>query len=117
MKTTLDYSEFYEAFLAFLERNCVPFYDCSGVGKNEPPFAYSEIRIVLNENGSGLIHLLGKDSDTIEFRTMDHFRSQGMITPEQRKKIDQMTDAKSTKIVREEKRKLKQENKSFKVNT
>lgn len=109
----LQFSEFTEAFLTFLMGNCIA-YTTGDIGKFEPPYIDSEIRIVLNKFGGGYIHLIGQDSDTVDFRTMDHYRSQGMITPEQRETINQLTQAKATKIVRQQNAKLRQENAELK---
>lgn len=106
----LTYDDFTEAFLTFIQHHCVPVL-CGGgeIGGNEPPYIGQEIRIVMNDRGSGYIHLLGQDSETINFKTLDHFRSQDMITPTQRKQISDLTAARATKIVREENKKLKQQ--------
>lgn len=104
----LQYSEFTEAFLTFLIGNCIG-YTTGDVGRFEPPYIDCEIRIKLDKFGGGYIHLLGQDSDTIEFRTMDHYRSQGMITPEQRETIDELTQAKANKIIRQKNAQLKRE--------
>jgi hypothetical protein len=64
---TLRYKSFEEAFQIFIDRHCVPATTMEW-GANEMPYISSEIRIVLNESGGGYIHLLGKDSETIEFQ-------------------------------------------------
>lgn len=112
MKTdtkNLAYDDFTEAFLIFLQVNCVPVL-CGGgeVGGYNPSFIDSEIRIKLTERGSGYIHLIGQDSQTVDFHTMDHFRSQDMITPQQREKISELTSARATKTVQLENKRLKQ---------
>jgi hypothetical protein len=61
----LQYKSFDEAFQIFIDRHCVPA--TMGWGANDPPFIDSEIRIVLNDSGGGYIHLLGQDSETIDF--------------------------------------------------
>lgn len=110
----LQFSEFTEAFIMFLIHHCTPYLPGGGeIGVYNPKYIHSEIRIVLNEFGGGYIHLLGQDSKTMEFRTMDHFRSQGMITPEQREKIDALTCAKATKLVRVKNKELQDENKKL----
>jgi hypothetical protein len=106
---TLKYSEFTEAFLIFLDRNCIPCLPGGGeIGRYNPEYIHTEIRVVLNESGGGYIHAIGRDSDTIDFRTMDHFRSQDMVTPEQREQINKLTCAKATKIVRQRNKELKE---------
>ena len=55
-----------KAMAMFIQRHCVPAtieWD-----PHEPSYIHSEIRIVLNSNGSGYIHLIGQDSETIEFK-------------------------------------------------
>lgn len=108
MKKQPYYSDFTEAFLIFLTQHCVPYLEGGGtIGGYNPSYANSDIRIVLRENGSGHITLLGDDSQ-VQFKTIDHYRSQGMITPEQQERINQLTSQKATKQVREGNKILKQ---------
>ena len=62
----LQYKSFEEAFQIFIDRHCVPAVTM-GFGTEDSPYVASEIRIVLNNSGSGYIHLLGQDSETIDF--------------------------------------------------
>lgn len=113
--TQLKYSEFSEAFLRFLIGNCIPYLEDGGkIGQYNPQYIATEIKIVLNQFGGGYIHALGRDSDTIDFKTMDHFRSQGMITPEQREQINNLTRDKATKAVRNRNIELETELKTLK---
>src|SRR5690242_17169246 len=96
----LKYDDFTEAFMSFLFTR-QPYLPGGGeIGGYNPLYVSTEIRIKLNENGSGYIHALGEDSVTVDFLTMDHFRSQGMITPEQREQINKLTREKATKQIR-----------------
>lgn len=66
---TLKYETFSEAMGIFITRHCVPA--TMDWNPHDPEYIQSEIRIVLNENGSGYIHLLGQDSETIDFKKME----------------------------------------------
>lgn len=65
----LKYKSFEEAFQIFIDRHCVPATTME-FGVNEAPYIHSEIRIVLNDSGGGYMHLLGQDSETIEFQRL-----------------------------------------------
>lgn len=52
----------------FIFTNCRNLYTADfAPHEYRPPFAQSEIRIVLNPNGDGYMHVLGRDSETINF--------------------------------------------------
>lgn len=103
------YDDFTEAFISFLVMNTIPVLEGGGeIGGYNPSYIDCEIKIKLNAHGGGYIHLLGRDSQTVDFLTMDHFRSQDMITPTQRQQISDLTAARATKIVRTENKKLKE---------
>lgn len=65
----LMYDKFDEAFTVFIARHCIPASTME-FGATEPDYIASEIRVVLNENGGGYIHLFGQDSETIDFKTI-----------------------------------------------
>lgn len=62
----LKYDTFNEAMSIFITRHCVPA--TTGWGAHEAAYIQSEIRVVLNSSGSGYIHLIGQDSETIDFK-------------------------------------------------
>lgn len=64
----LRYDTFQEAFLVFVTHHCVNATLDWNV--HQPPYVESEIRVVLNSRGGGYIHLLGQDSETIDFKTI-----------------------------------------------
>lgn len=69
------FADFTDAITKFIEGLRIAYpQDSSIFGNDMKPYRDCEIRIKLNENGSGYIHLLGEDSHTIDFRTMDHYR-------------------------------------------
>lgn len=65
-RAKLKYDTFQEAFDNLLIRNCVPA--TTSWDPHEPPYIESEIRIVMTALGSGYIHVLGRDSETIDFK-------------------------------------------------
>lgn len=80
MRKKKIYADFTEAFFVFLQMNCVAATD-GEIGSNQLPYIGCEIRIVLNPFGGGYIHLLGQDSHTVDFATMDHYKSTGTPKP------------------------------------
>lgn len=66
----LRYDTFEEAMTVFVARHCVPA-SLGEIGVQEDPYIQSEIRVVLNTNGGGYIHLFGQDSETIDFKSFD----------------------------------------------
>lgn len=73
------YADFDDAFLVFLSRNCVPATTDWDV--HELPYIQCDIKITMNSSGGGYIHLLGQDSDTIDFATMNHYKLTGTPKP------------------------------------
>jgi hypothetical protein len=52
----------------FIFRNCVPLYDCRFAGDEyRPPYIESEIKIVIHADGKGYVHVLNRDSETVNF--------------------------------------------------
>ena len=61
------YDDFDEAFAAFVRQNVITATE----DWHDQTYVDCEIRIKVNANGGGYIHLLNRDSDTIEFRSVD----------------------------------------------
>lgn len=74
------YADFSDAFEHFLISN-VKVATFGEIGKDELPYKRCEIVIKLNERGGGIIHLLGEDSDTVDFFSMDHYKLTGTPKP------------------------------------
>lgn len=69
------FADFDDAFAYFLSVNCAAVLQGGGeVGGYNPPFIDCEIRIALNFTGGGYIHLLGRDCETVDFLTMNHYK-------------------------------------------
>lgn len=64
----------------FIVHNCVPVHTM-GFDPDQQPYAESEIRIVLHENGSGRVHVIGRDSQTIDFHLNSPKAVQWMMRP------------------------------------
>lgn len=63
-----NFESFNDAFAAFIARNCVPA--TTTWDPHEPPYISCEIRIALQANGSGYMHLHGQDSETFNFKKL-----------------------------------------------
>ena len=74
-----QFADFSDALSHFLQTNCVQIKLDEEI--NDESFIECDIRIHLNTRGGGYIHLLNQDSDTIDFRTMDHYRSTNTPKP------------------------------------
>lgn len=70
-KKVKPFADFSDAMNHFILSNCATAI----VGMEEQPgFSECDVKIHIYRNGSGYIHLLGQDSDTIDFVTMDHYK-------------------------------------------
>lgn len=69
------FADFDDAFAHFLRVNCAAALPGGGeIGGDNAPYIDCEIRIVLNISGGGYIHLLGRDCETVDFLTMNHYK-------------------------------------------
>lgn len=76
----------------FIFANCMALDTCEFKENPPPPFIDSEIRIVLRSSGKGYIHVLNRDSQTINF-DLDSLEARQYVPPtdNMRRFIDDLT--------------------------